>query len=382
MSFTLALWGPLILQVVVFLASALIYTVHTIKGRYTAPGPEDMPVEPMTFVIIVARLSVAEVEDVTAYLELNDAAHEIIFCAESADEPVAIALSQQFSGHSHPCRIIYGAQGTGPNHKADMMALGFAAAHHDIVAFVDGNTKIGQALDQRIAAAWKGTDCLVSTMPCADTPRDVWTGAEAALLDRIYARWMISGTYFGLPFAFGKLLVFRKSWLQRHGGTDRLFEKRAEDTALSSLAWENKIPLCHVSPPVIVSNAARTPRDFRARSGRWTKLRRSDLPTVFVAEVFYTLWSMLTLGALTAWITGASVLLLLLALTLFWHALEALMAFGATSKWRLAIHGHAALRDILMPVWWCSALINPNFIWRAPSGVLSHDLKPDKTDKP
>ena len=140
--------------------------------------------------------------------------------------------------------------------------------------------------------------------------------------------------------------------------------------------------LRYVTPPVTVSSVERGRINVLSRASRWTTLRRLDLPVVFASESLYGLWSLLVVGGLTAWHAGWPVILTLLALTAYWHALEAVMVLGATGKWRLALHVHAALRDVFMPIWWFRSLIKPTFSWRNPSGMLAHDLKPDKPDHP
>ncbi len=352
-------------------AAVMIYSVACFvrwhkKAMATSVAPAGAPEDAMSVVVITARLAPAELADVAEVIALCDMGHEVLFCAESPDE----ASAQWLSGHpavsQSRAKWIYYDGPFGPNPKADMMRCGLRAAQHDLVVFIDGNALAGPRLDQRILTALHNGAALVTTLPTAQSDGGFWANVEASLLTNIYARWMAAGDTVGIDAAFGKLLAFRQSWLAQNGGADRLDDFKAEDTALWRIAAKEGAKTRYVSPAVNAQLIQRSALATVARATRWHKLRRADLPLVFAAESLYAFWGLMTVGLTAAAYHNYDVAWTFVAITVFWHSLEALINLGTGQGWRPVMHVQILVRDALQCYCWWAAFFSKSYIWRQP----------------
>ncbi len=352
-------------QVAVMLYSLFSFVRWQKKAQSLHISPDDTTDENISIVVIIARLAPYEVADIGDLIALTELGHEVLICAESPAEASVNWLCSQSNTAQTSVKLIYYDGPFGPNPKADMMGYGMSAAKNDLVVFIDGNGLANPRLDQRVLSAFDEGAALVSTLPISQSDGGYWANVERSLLTNMYARWMAAGASIGINAAFGKLLAFRRSWLDQNGGAARLNDFLAEDTALWRVAAQAGSKTHYVSPAVTTQLVRRSASDTIARAKRWHILRRADLPLVFAFESLYAFWGLMVIGLITAGYYDFDLVWTAVATTALWHGLEALVNVSTGQGWHPAQHIHAAVRDLVQCYCWWAALFNKRYSWRS-----------------
>jgi ceramide glucosyltransferase len=291
--------------------------------------------------------------------------YEIIFCVARDDDPVVPLVRELLVAHKEArARLMVGDDRVGPNPKLNNVVKGFDAARGEWQIMADSNVLMPRDYIQRLLARWRrNTGCVVS-VPIASRPANFWAELECAFLNTFQARWEYVSDTFGLGFAQGKNMLFRRDILDEIGGVRALGEEVAEDAATTKLMRGIGKAIHIMSSPFEQPLAQRRVADVWARQLRWARLRRITFPALFIPELLCGCFFPLIAGAYVAAAHGVSVPLVVGLILAIWFGAEAALArcAGWHLSWRLIVA--MLIRDLMLPPLWIAAWLSDEVVWR------------------
>lgn len=355
----------LITQLALFVFSAIV-TVCRIRGTNTLP--ENLHTEPTSIIVSIATLNAAETEYAAMAINLAGPEVEVLFCSDDASEQSAVTIQKILTARNlnqnSNVRLLSGTDQITRNPKVDNLQKGYNAARYDAIVLLDGNAKIPPNFISQLWEVWTPTIGLVSTTPLISEATSFWANVEASLLNWIYARWLLTGEFFGATFANGKLLAFSRSWLEENGGLNVLNACVAEDTALTHLAQKTRTPISLLKTSLRQPVGSRGASEVLSKTLRWMKTRRTDIPLIYAVEPIYSFVALLVLSGVCGYLYALPILLIWLGLLIFWHILEAYMVIGAGQKWTPMFHLHILTRDAFLIPLWVFGWFGNHYEWR------------------
>ncbi|WP_158814880.1 ceramide glucosyltransferase [Methylocapsa sp. S129] len=313
-------------------------------------------------------------ETLASTFELDYPAYEILFCLADGDDPVAPIVRRLMEAHPHiPSRLLIGDDRPSSNPKLNNVVKGWKAAAHQWIVIADSNVLMPADYIQRLTARWRANTGIVCAPPIGAAPGSFAAEIECAFLNTYQARWQYAGEAFGLGFAQGKTMLWRRSILEAGGGIEALGAEIAEDAAATKLIHEAGLSAHLVDAPFEQPLGPRKWGEVWARQVRWARLRRATFPLYFAPELLTSglfafiaaFWGASELG-LDPW---AAVALAAIA----WYGSEAALAWAA--GWRLSLWSVPAwmARDLALPWLWTQAWASNNFVWRGNAMTVAED---------
>lgn len=346
------------------LAAHLLSAVMTAwrEAQPPKPVPNDLP-----FVALmrpVCGLDPFDAETLASSFTLDYPDYEVIFCAPSERDPACALVRRLIAEHPHVrARLLTGLDPVSANPKLNNLHKGLAATEAEWLAMADSNLMLPRDYLQRLLAEWRPGTGLVSAPPVAERPGNLWGSVEAAFLNTNQARWQVAADMFGLGFAQGKSLFWRRDILMAGGGFEALGRNMAEDVASTKLVRRQglKVRLTrHLFAQPIGERSARAVWD---RQLRWSKVRRDGFVAIFAAEIaqgpFLPFLSAIALAAL-----GALPWIALPLLAALWYGAEVVLA--RIAGWPSSARDIAAfvIRDAMLPALWVKTWFGRDFNWR------------------
>ena len=146
-------------------------------------------------------------------------AGDLIFCVADPADPIVPMVERLIEAHPQvPARLIRGDERVSANPKLNNCLRGWRAAAHDWVVLADSNVAMPPDYLQRLQAAWRDDTGLVCSTPAGARPGSFMAEVECAFLNTLQARWQYAAEAFGLGFAQGKNMMWRREVLDRAGG--------------------------------------------------------------------------------------------------------------------------------------------------------------------
>lgn len=292
--------------------------------------------------------------------DLDHSNIEIIFCVANASDPVIPLVRSLIAEHPRAdARLLIGDDRFSDNPKLNNLVKGYASASNDWIAFVDANVLLPR---DAVARLWRsvGPSVGVISSPPVGVLAQGWEGlAECAVLNSYQARWQSFADAVGHGFAQGKVLMFRRSWLEATGGLQGLGSEPAEDAAATKVARANgrRVVLLDRFFPQPIGK--RRLKDVWDRQARWASLRRASFPFHYACEVFSFPWiptalAMAAAGDESGRIAASAGMLFV------WYGVEA--GCGWLVGWPERTH-HRLIRDVLLPLAWVRGWLYRDFVW-------------------
>jgi ceramide glucosyltransferase len=251
-----------------------------------------------------------------------------------------------------------------PNPKLNNVLKGWRAASHDWIVLADANVLMPHDYIERLFAGWREDTGLVASPPIGAQPEGFWAELECAFLNTYQARWQYIADAFGLGFAQGKTMLWRRADLERAGGIEALAKEVAEDAASTKIVRGAGLKVRLVDRPFAQPLGYRSAAEVWNRQLRWARLRRASFFVYFLPEALSGgVLPMLAL-AVAAPAFALPPALSVVFLGLFWYGAETLLA--VTAGWHVSARYplHCLARDLLLPVLFVSALRGDDFVWR------------------
>jgi ceramide glucosyltransferase len=231
-------------------------------------------------------------EDLRSFFTLEYREFELLFCLETPMDPafaVVREMASEFPGVNY--RFFFsGCAGKDRNPKVANMEGGYRSANYDWILITDSNVRMSEALvadftDEIgdpslgiVSAVVRGDDSF------SDAPSTFAGTIEAVYLNTFYARGMALAEAAGKECVVGKLMLFRKSAMERMGGIRTLGIYLAEDymagIGLKRLGYRIKI----ARVPVTQVIGQYRFEDFWRRHVRWGKIRKAQAPVAFLLD--------------------------------------------------------------------------------------------------
>jgi ceramide glucosyltransferase len=331
----------------------------------TTPLPPPKDVGLVTIVRPVCGVDNFARETLSSTFGLDYPDYEITFCVARDDDPVVELVRELIAAHPEArARLLIGDDRVGPNPKLNNVVKGFEAARGQWMIMADSNVLMPQDYIQRLLARWRPNSGCVVSVPIASRPANFWAELECAFLNTFEARWEYVSDTFGLGFAQGKNMLFRRDILDEIGGIRALGEEVAEDAATTKLIRGIGKAVHVMSSPFEQPLARRGAVEVWARQLRWARLRRITFPLLYIPELLTGCFFPLLAGAYVAAAHGVSVPLVGLLILTIWFGAEAALArcAGWHLSWRLPLA--MLIRDLMLPPLWVAAWLSNEVKWR------------------
>ena len=289
----------------------------------------------------------------------------IVFCAARESDP-AVAIARALADR-HPearTQLLIGEARISDNPKLNNCVKGWAAARTDVVTFVDSNVLLPRDYLKVMMACWNEATGMISVPAVGSAPGSFWAETECAILNTHQARWQLVADSFGMGFAQGKNLMFRKSVLDPLGGIAVLAREPAEDAAATKAIRQARLGVRLAPMPFPQPLGAKTFRQVWNRHLRWAKLRRATFPLQYLPEFLTGSALPSAAFARALLILGIDPLVPALALAVVWFGSELITARKLgwhVSPWTPV---SLAARDLLLPILWIAGFSPGGFEWQ------------------
>ena len=327
------------------------------------PPPRDPA--PVTIVRPVCGVDNFARETLSSTFGLDYPDYEILFCVARDDDPVVGLVRELIAARpGQRARLLIGDDRVGPNPKLNNVVKGFDAARGTWQIMADSNVLMPRDYIQRLLARWRANSGCVVSVPIASRPANFWAELECAFLNTFEARWEYVSDTFGLGFAQGKNMLFRRDILDAIGGVRALGEEVAEDAATTKLVRGLGKSVHVMDSPFEQPLAKRGGFEVWGRQVRWARLRRITFPALYFPELLTGCFFPLVAGAYAAAVLDENVGLICLLLLAIWFGAEA--ALARCAAWHFSWRMPAALliRDLMLPPLWVAAWLSDEVKWR------------------
>lgn len=289
-------------------------------------------------------------------------AYEVIVAAAERASPAVNAMRAMAARSPVPARLIV-APGIGAvSPKLDNLAAAFEAAAHDVVVTKDSNITFSPDTARVMLKSLVDGVGMVCAVPVAVRAESLAGAIEAILINRD-ARLLLTASASGKGFGVGKVMIFRRSDIERAGGVAAMRYTIAEDSAFSKGLAKIGLRSVFAENTVDQEIGARTLAAVYGRQARWAVIRRAEEPLTFAFEPVACPVPAALAAGLAAPLVGlagwAAVLLTLAG----WYAIE--VAVTALKRWELRPWTPLAFlgRDAVLLTAWARAWFTREVIW-------------------
>lgn len=289
--------------------------------------------------------------------------YEVLFSAAEKESPAVESVRRIAERHPERKREVLWSHGIGAvSPKLDVLAGPLAAASHDFVLTKDSNITLPPGAMAAIMQSFCGPVGLVVAVPVAVRPSTLAGRIEACLINRD-ARLLLSASTMGLGFGVGKVMLFRRSDLERIGGLPALSKTLAEDTALSRTLARHGLVTVFAHAPVEQEIGARSFREIYDRQVRWAVIRRANEKFSFPFEPLASPLPAALAAAVAAPLLGVTALVGFTGTLVAWFAAET--GFAAVKGWEVSVSAPLAFlgREALALASWLRAWTTYEVVW-------------------
>jgi ceramide glucosyltransferase len=351
-------WGIAICALLLSFVAALCFP----RPRYLTNPSKNLP--PVTAIIPVKDFDPRFERAQTSLFSQNYPDLEILVAAAEQDSSALDAVrrvQQEHPGVSS--RIVWSQINRGVSPKLNNLWAPVDQARDDLILTKDSNVVLEPQDVAAFVAHFGAGVGLVSTIPIASEPQSPAAWIEAAIINCYYARMLMLARVLGLGFGCGKIMLFRRSDMERAGGFQSLAGALGEDAALA--AAMSSIGL----RTVLADRVTRQPLGVRRlgevweRQLRWKSIWRVQVPLVFAISVFGSALLAAVAGAAAAPLIGLSPLTIAAATLACWFLLETCLCLF--QGWPFSIWSPFAFlgREALDVLVWLRALTVSEVSW-------------------
>jgi ceramide glucosyltransferase len=300
----------------------------------------------------------------------------LVASAEQQSSALDVVRRVQGSHTNSSSRIIWSQASVGVSPKLNNLWPAIVQAQNDLILTKDSNVVLEPHDVESFVSEFGDDVGLVSTVPVASEPQSAAAWIEASIINCYYARMLMFARALGFGFGCGKIMLFRRSDIERVGGVDCLAGVLGEDAALADAVSGLGLRT------VLADRVTRQPLGLRRlddvwnRQLRWKSIWRAQVPAIFAISLFGSALLAAAAAALAAPLLHAPPEALAVATLIGWFFIEALLCL--LKGWPLSIWSPFAFlgREVLdLSVWLC-ALTTSEVSW---AGVKYRVTKPITT---
>ncbi len=321
--------------------------------------------DPVTIIRPVRGLDEYDELTLRSSFELHYPNYELIFCCEDVDDAAVAVVNRLMAAYPKiRARLLIGANKTTANPKLNNLIKGWDAAASDWVILADCNVLLPHDCIDRLLRAWRPRTGVLCSPPAGCMAKGFWAELECAFLNTFQLRWQYTADSVGLGFAQGKMMLWRRRYLNEAGGIRALGAEIAEDIAATKIVRRQRHRVRLVDHPFEQPLGYRTPAQVWDRQVRWARLRRATFPWFFIPEFFAGSFFPILSGTFAAESLGGTPSLALLSLVGLWLGTEAVLS--RLARWHFTAYSPIAwaLRDLTLPILWFHACCGDSFVWR------------------
>jgi ceramide glucosyltransferase len=293
---------------------------------------------------------------------------DIVIASAEGSSP-AVAAARDIAGrHSHvPSRIVQSPVNRAASPKLNNLWTPIAQADSDVILTKDSNILLSPGDVECFVRHLQPGVGVVSAIPIAIEPRSFAAWVESSFINNFYARILMFARAAGLGFNCGKIMLFRRSDVERAGGLERLAWALGEDAALSDALARLGLRT------VLADRVTHQPLGRRRwaqiwdRQLRWRLIWRVQAPAVFAAALVGSAVLAALAGALAAHAFGYSPTAVAAATLILWFCLET--SLGLARGWPVSFLSPIAFlgRELIDAAVWVRALTTSEVGW---SGIV------------
>lgn len=305
---------------------------------------------------------------------------EILIAAAEQQSP-AVAAAQRLLSHypQIPSRLVRSAVDRAASPKLNNLWTAITCARSDVVLTKDSNIVLSPGDVESFVRHLRPGVGVVSAVPTAIEPQSLAAWVESSFINNFYARILMLARALGLGFNSGKIMLFRRSDLERAGGLESLAWALGEDAALSDALAKLGLRT------VLADRTAPQPLGVRSwtqiwnRQLRWRLIWRVQAPAVFAASLLGSALLTVVAGWLAGPIIGYPSAGVAAATLGLWLGLETILCVA--KGWPVSFWSPVAffLREIIDVAVWLRSLTTSEVAW---SGAVYRARKSTPAERP
>ncbi len=319
---------------------------------------------PLTAIVPVKALD-AEFDAAQASLfeQAYPALEILIASAEESSHALDAAKAVQARYGRADSRVVISPGRNAASPKLNTLWTAIHQARHDLVLTKDSNVRLAPGDIAAFVGHLRPGVGLVSAMTILVAPKSAAAWVEASIINGAYARMLMLARALGMGFGLGKIMLFRRSDLERAGGLGGVAWALGEDSALTAAMSGLGLRTVLADRVTLQYAGARSWSTLWNRLLRWKLIWRVQRPAVFVTSLYNSALLAALAGALAAPLMGAAPVLVAGGTLLAWCGAEALVC--AIKGWPLSMLTPAAFlgREVMDLLVWLRALTTSEVAW-------------------
>jgi len=376
-------WG---LSCLVFVLSVIGALLQPLVQRRRAMG-EQKP--PLSMILPVKLLNPGFEKAQRSAFQQTYPDYEILVSSSDKTSPALELVNELIENFPRQqARILRSTATLAASPKMNNLVAPLAAARHDLILTKDSNITLANDFVASMVQNLVPGVGLVCAVPVAVRPQGFAAEIETCLINS-HARILLTVSMLGMGFGVGKVLLFRRSDLDKLGGVAGVSNTIAEDSAISKGFDQLGLKTVFAHKTVSQEIGRRNLREIYDRQSRWAVIRRAMEPVTFPLEpLFSPLWASAA-GAAAAPLFEVSSLELAAGTCGLWFLGEITVA--AVKGWDVSLWAPASFigREILSVLAWLRAWTTRDVIWANQSlhvyegeKLPEPDKKKQKDEKP
>lgn len=360
----------------------IVLATHVLTGAaavYWArrrPCRESGPADAGVSILIPLKGTDAELAvNLAAFARQDYPEFEIILVLSDPGDPAMADARTCAAALPERVRIVSGPDlMRSANPKTNTLARAYAAARFPLIMHCDANLRLEPQALRRAAGLLTPGIGLVTAYFVGVRPSGFAGEIECAFLGA-YARFLAAAALLGHAPAIGKLMLYRRSDLERAGGYARLGENAAHDTAMDRAIRGIGMSVRALPGFRLQPVGRRTFSEVWQRQVRWCLVRRVNQPLAYAGEIVSGPIAACVCAGAAAALSGLPPLWSVMGVAALWYGIEA--AVSAAARWHMSGVSPAAwlLRDGLVPAVWLAALFSRHARWRGASVAIARPAR-------
>ena len=339
------------------------------------PWPRRRNDEPATLLPVSAIVPIKDLETgfVAAQSSLFEQTYEnleVLVASSERDTPALDTVRGILAAHPHvPSRIVQSAVERAASPKLNNLWQPVGQAQSDVILTKDSNIVLSPGdVDCFVRHLRPGVG-VVSAITITAEPHSLAAWVETSIVNAFHARYLMLARAVGLGVGCGKIMVFRRSDIDRAGGLECLAWALGEDAAMSDALAKQGLRT------VLADRVIRQPLGRRSwtqiwnRQLRWHLIWRKQTPAVFAAALLGSALLAALAGAFAAPGFGLAPVSVAAATLGLWFCVET--ALCLSKSWPVSLWSPVAFlgREVLDIAVWIRALTTSEVGW---AGAVCH----------
>jgi ceramide glucosyltransferase len=319
---------------------------------------------PITAIVPVHQLdSGFELAQASLFEQAYPNTEVLIGSAEETSAALDMARVIHQRNRQVDARVVTSAVQFAASPKLNTLWIPIQEARHDLIFTKDSNIVLAPGDIESFVRHMRPGVGLVSALTILMGPRSPAAWVETSIINGHYARMLMLARALGMGFGLGKVMLFRRSDLDRAGGLGQLAWALGEDSALSDALLGLGLRTVLADRLTLQQAGDRSWRDLWNRLLRWKLIWRVQRPSLFVTSLFDSAFLAAIAGALAAPLMGLAPGAVAVATLLTWCAVECLLC--SLKGWPLSIGSPFAflVREALDLLVWLRALTTSEVVW-------------------